>query len=165
MGEAPPSRYDYGIILDYDPSGTISRNLLEYFQNILLLTDRIATDPRTFLPEPSRQHRIQFLKFGQECRQGAASSLPRCVCAFKGRLTLSTTGNFPTMHVCSEDTSGTTIVRTCSPQCEAHEYFCPTVDANVNRVLPLEVAQAVMVPTTLVSRSLLRDVGKELPRV
>ena len=31
MGEVPPSRYDYGILLDYDPSGTISRNLLEYF--------------------------------------------------------------------------------------------------------------------------------------
>ena len=48
MGEAPPSQYDYGILLDYDPSGTLSRNLLEYFQNILLLTSRIATDPRTF---------------------------------------------------------------------------------------------------------------------
>ena len=47
MGEAPPFRYDYGILLDYDPSGTISRNLLEYFQNIMLLTNRIATDPRT----------------------------------------------------------------------------------------------------------------------
>ena len=34
----------------------------------------------------------------------------------------------------------------------------------VNRVLPREVAQAVMVPTTLVSHSLVRDVGKELPR-
>ena len=33
------------------------------------------------------------------------------------------------------------------------------------RVLPREIAQAVMVPTTLVSRSLVRDVGKELPRV
>ena len=54
MGEAPPSRYDYGILLDYDPFGTISRSLLEYFQNILLLTIRIATDPRTFLPEASR---------------------------------------------------------------------------------------------------------------
>ena len=54
MGEAPPSRYDYGMLLDYDPSGTISRNLLEYFQNILLLTNRIATDLRTFLPELSR---------------------------------------------------------------------------------------------------------------
>ena len=48
MGEAPPSQYDYGILLDYDPSGTVSCNLLEYFQNILLLTNRIATDPRTF---------------------------------------------------------------------------------------------------------------------
>ena len=35
----------------------------------------------------------------------------------------------------------------------------------MNRVLPREVAQAVMVPTTLVSRSRVRDVGKELPRV
>ena len=45
MGEAPPSRYDYRILLDYDP--LISRSLLEYFQNILLLTraNRIATDP------------------------------------------------------------------------------------------------------------------------
>ena len=60
MAEAPPSRYDYGILLDYDPSGTISRNRLKYFQNELLLTSRIATDPRTFLPEPSRRHRIQF---------------------------------------------------------------------------------------------------------
>ena len=64
MDETPPSRYDYGILLDYDPSGIISRNLLEYFQNILLLTNRIATDPRTFLPEPSRSHRIQFLTDG-----------------------------------------------------------------------------------------------------
>ena len=55
MGEAPPSLYDYQILLgDYEISGTISRNLLEHFQNILLLTNRIATDPRTFLPEPSR---------------------------------------------------------------------------------------------------------------
>ena len=30
--EAPPSRYDYEILLNYDPSGTISRNLLELFQ-------------------------------------------------------------------------------------------------------------------------------------
>ena len=35
----------------------------------------------------------------------------------------------------------------------------------VNRVLPREVAQAAMVPTTLVSRSLVRDVDKELPRL
>ena len=54
VGEAPPSRYDYGILLDYDPSGAISRNLLEYFQTILLLTNRIATDTRTFYSEPSR---------------------------------------------------------------------------------------------------------------
>ena len=64
MGEASPSRYDYGMLLDYDPSGTLPRNLLEYFQNILLLTNRIATDPRTFLSEPSRCHRIQFLTDG-----------------------------------------------------------------------------------------------------
>ena len=54
MGEVPPSGYDYGILLDYDSSETIFRNFLEYFQNILLLTDRIVTDPRAFLPEPSR---------------------------------------------------------------------------------------------------------------
>ena len=34
----------------------------------------------------------------------------------------------------------------------------------MNRVLPRKVAQTVMVPTILVSRSLVRDVGKELPR-
>ena len=28
VGEAPPSRYDYQILLDYDPFGTTSRNLL-----------------------------------------------------------------------------------------------------------------------------------------
>ena len=32
MVEEPPCRYDYGILLDYDPFGTISRNLLEYFR-------------------------------------------------------------------------------------------------------------------------------------
>ena len=48
--------------------------------------------------------------------------------------------------------------------CEAHEYHCRIVDAIASRVLPREVAQAVMVPTTLVSRRLVRDVGKELPR-
>ena len=53
MEGVPPSRYDYGILPDYDPSGTISRNLLEYFQDILLLTNRIATDLRIFLPDPS----------------------------------------------------------------------------------------------------------------
>ena len=35
----------------------------------------------------------------------------------------------------------------------------------VNKVLPREVTQAVMVRATLVSRSRVRDVGKELPRV
>ena len=50
VGEPPPSRYDYGTLLDYDPSGTISRNHLEYFQNILLLTNGTARDPTTFLP-------------------------------------------------------------------------------------------------------------------
>ena len=64
LDEAPPSRYDYGILLDYDPSETISRNLLEDFQNILLLTKRITTDPNIFLPEPSRWYRIQFLTDG-----------------------------------------------------------------------------------------------------
>ena len=39
VGEVPPSRYDYEILLDYDPSGIISRNRLEYFQNVLLLTN------------------------------------------------------------------------------------------------------------------------------
>ena len=48
MGKAPLSRYDYGIPLDYNPFGTRFRNLLEYFQNILLLTNRTAADPRTF---------------------------------------------------------------------------------------------------------------------
>ena len=50
-------------------------------------------------------------------------------------------------------------------ECEVHEYRCRLVDANVNRVLPREVAQAAIVPTTFVSRSLVRDVGKELHRV
>ena len=40
---------------------------------------------------------------------------------------------------------------------------CSTVDAKAIRVLPREVAQAVMVPTTLVS-SWVGYVGKELPR-
>ena len=40
MGEAPSSRYDYKILLDYDPFGTTSRNLMEFFHNILLLTNR-----------------------------------------------------------------------------------------------------------------------------
>ena len=34
----------------------------------------------------------------------------------------------------------------------------------MRRVLPRKVPQTVMVPTILVSRSLVRDVGKELPR-
>ena len=46
--------------------------------------------------------------------------------------------------------------------CEEYEYRCPTVDANVIRVLPREIALAVMIPTTLVSRSLVKRVGKEL---
>ena len=49
-------------------------------------------------------------------------------------------------------------------ECVVHEYRCRIVDAIINRVLPREVAQAVVVPTTLVSRSLARGVGKELPR-
>ena len=48
--------------------------------------------------------------------------------------------------------------------CEEYEYRSRIVDAIVNRVLPREVTQAVMVPTTLVSRSLVRDIGKKLPR-
>ena len=35
-------------LLDYDPSGTVSRNLLESFQNILLLTNRSNLASRTF---------------------------------------------------------------------------------------------------------------------
>ena len=35
MGEASLSRYDYEILLVYDPSGIISRNLLESFHNIM----------------------------------------------------------------------------------------------------------------------------------
>ena len=50
-------------------------------------------------------------------------------------------------------------------ECGVHEYRCRIVDANVNRILPREVAQAVMVPTRPVSRNGVRDVGKELPRV
>ena len=50
-------------------------------------------------------------------------------------------------------------------ECGLHKYRCRIVDANVIAVLPREVAQTVMVPTTLVSRSLVRDVGKELSRV
>ena len=42
--EAPPSRYDYEILLDYDPSGTICSNLLESFQNIrLMINPSIST--------------------------------------------------------------------------------------------------------------------------
>ena len=52
MGEASPSRYDYKILLDYDPSGTISRNLLESFQNILLLTNRSNLHSRPFEMTP-----------------------------------------------------------------------------------------------------------------
>ena len=48
--------------------------------------------------------------------------------------------------------------------CEEYEYRRRNNDAIENRVLPREVAQAVMVPTILVSGSLVRDVGKELPR-
>ena len=48
MGEAPPSRCDYEILLDYDSSGTISRDLLKSFQDILLLTNRSNLPSRTF---------------------------------------------------------------------------------------------------------------------
>ena len=48
MYEAPPSRYDYRILSDYDHSGTTSRNRLEYSENILLLTNRITTDREPF---------------------------------------------------------------------------------------------------------------------
>ena len=50
-------------------------------------------------------------------------------------------------------------------ECEDYDYRCLNVDANVIGVLPREAAQAVMVPTTLILRSLVRNVGKELPRV
>ena len=49
--------------------------------------------------------------------------------------------------------------------CEEYEYRSPIIDAIVIRVLPREVVQAGMVPKTLASRSLVRDVGKELPQV
>ena len=49
-------------------------------------------------------------------------------------------------------------------ECEEYERRCRNVDANVIRVLPREVAQAVMVLTTLVLLSWVGDVGKELPR-
>ena len=49
--------------------------------------------------------------------------------------------------------------------CGVYEYHCRILDAIVNRVSPREVAQAVMVPTTLALRSWVGDVGKELPRV
>ena len=48
MDEAPPYRYNGKIVLDYDPSGTISKYLLESFQNILLLTNRFDLPSRTF---------------------------------------------------------------------------------------------------------------------
>ena len=50
-------------------------------------------------------------------------------------------------------------------KCGLNEYRSRIIDANVNRVLPREVAQAVMVPTTLVSRIGVRDIGKDLPRI
>ena len=49
-------------------------------------------------------------------------------------------------------------------ECKVHKYRSRLVDAIVNRVLPREVAQAVMIQTTIVSRSLVTEVGKELPR-
>ena len=52
MGEVPPSRYDYEILVDYDPSGALHRNLLESFQNILLLTNRSTLPSRTFQMTP-----------------------------------------------------------------------------------------------------------------
>ena len=48
VGEAPPFRYDYDIRLDCDPSKARSRNILESFQNILLLTNRSNLPSRTF---------------------------------------------------------------------------------------------------------------------
>ena len=52
MGAAPPSRYDYEILLDYDPSGTISRNRLKSIENILLLTNQSNLPSRTFQMTP-----------------------------------------------------------------------------------------------------------------
>ena len=52
MGEAPPTRYDYEILHDYDSSGTISGNFLESFQNILLLPNRSNLPSRTFSMTP-----------------------------------------------------------------------------------------------------------------
>ena len=49
----------------------------------------------------------RFTEFGQGCRQGAAWGWTRFICAFQGRRILSTTGNLPSMHVLSGDTSGT----------------------------------------------------------
>ena len=37
-------------------------------------------------------------------------------------------------------------------ECGLHEYCCCIVDANMNRVLPREVAQTIVVPMTLVYR-------------
>ena len=43
MGEAPSSLYDFEILLDYDPSGTIPIGTFwdRSFRNILLLTDKL----------------------------------------------------------------------------------------------------------------------------
>ena len=48
VDEAPQSRHDYETIPDNDPSGTISRNVLESFLNILLLTNPSNLLSRTF---------------------------------------------------------------------------------------------------------------------
>ena len=48
VGKAPPSRYDYEILVAHNPSGTISRDLLKSFQNILLLANRSNLPSRTF---------------------------------------------------------------------------------------------------------------------
>ena len=50
MGEAPSFRCVYGILLDYDSSGTVSRNLLESFRNILLLVNRRTATKSEKLP-------------------------------------------------------------------------------------------------------------------
>ena len=41
---------------------------------------------------------------------------PLYLCPFWASAPMCTTGNVPSMHVCSGDTTGTTIVPTCSPQ-------------------------------------------------
>ena len=90
MGEAPLSRYDYEIPLDYDPSGTTSRNLLEYFQNILLLTNRPNIVSRTSRMTPY----TLLTDFCCElCSRSAAipDAVPTTACDYDKYFTLSST--------------------------------------------------------------------------